>query len=83
MKWGYLGHPWMLVDKAVIMGPCHPQPKTQVPKLCLSPPTPMFSASETQGSEEETARKEPQGHDAEHGLLTHVADQDLGGFFKD
>lgn len=27
--------------------------------------------------------KEPQGHDAEHGLLTHITIQDLCGFFHD
>lgn len=27
--------------------------------------------------------EQPQGHDAEHGLLTHTTVQDLSGFFQD
>lgn len=56
-------------------------PKSSTPTLPFLPTHSQHRRP--RGSEEATARKEPQGHDAEHGLLTHVADQDLRGLFKD
>lgn len=42
----------------------------------------MLRAAETRGPAE-VAEQEPEGHNAEHGLLTQGADQDLQGFFQD
>lgn len=43
----------------------------------------MLSALETPGLRGGGSREEPQGGDAEHGLLTHVAGQLLTRLFKD
>ena len=54
-------------------GPCPHSPELGSPSHAV-PPNPNALAAETQA---------PQGHDAEHGLLPHSADQGLRGLFKD
>lgn len=61
--------------------PATHSPKIKPPNLAL-PPNPIFSASEAPGLRG-ASRQEPQGHSAEHGLLTHVAGQLLPLLFKD
>lgn len=46
-------------------------------------PTQMSSGPESPGAGRGSVGKEPQGHDAEHSLLTHTAIQDLSGFLLD
>lgn len=56
------------------------QPSSQT--LPVFPPQ-MSSGPESPGTGLGSVGKEPQGHDAEHRLLTHTAFQGLGGFLLD
>lgn len=46
-------------------------------------PTQMSSGPESPGAGRGSVGKEPQGHDAEHGSLTHSAIQGIGRFLPD
>lgn len=52
-------------------------------QTCPVFPTQMFLGPESLGAGRGSVGKEPQGHDAEHGLLTHTTVQGLDGFFQD
>lgn len=63
-------------------GPATHSPNIKSPNLAL-PPNPNVLSVRDPGAQRRYSREEPQGGDAEHGLLSHVAGQLLTSLFED